>query len=119
MPSGFRPFVSPDSESGTVTGETADMSSSATDVSVHIKPSVGASMEFIIESSVDGDNFVQSSPTLSAETVWFLPRGVPYHRVRVTSWVSGTIWAKYGPIQGRNRELGNISSPPQTAGGPQ
>lgn len=117
MPSGFQPFVSPDNESGVVTGRWADMSASLSDVSVHIKPS--GVCTYVIESSVDGTNAVISSPTLSTERIYMLPREVPYHRVRVVTHSAGTIWAKFGPIEGRNREMGNVAAPIVTAGGPQ
>jgi hypothetical protein len=117
MPSGFQTFVSPDNESGTVTGRWADMSGSLTDVSVHIKPS--GSCTFVIESSVDGTNAVISSPVLGSETVYVVPHNVPYHRVRVVTWINGTLWAKFGPIVARNREMGNVSAPIVRQGGPQ
>jgi hypothetical protein len=117
MPSGFHSFVSPDSESGTVTGRWADMSGSLTDVSVQVKPT--GTCTFVIESSVDGTSALISSPVLSAETVYIVPHEVPFHRVRVTTWSSGTLWAKFGPTVGRNREMGNVSAPIVKLGGPQ
>jgi hypothetical protein len=117
MPSGFRPFVSPDNESGVVTGQWCDLSASLAPVSVHIKPT--GNCTFVIESSVDGANAVISSPTLSTETVWILPKEVPFHRVRVVTYSSGLLWAKFGPIEGRNREMGNTAAPIVRAGGPQ